>query len=199
MKKSLTVFTILILLFSAIACSVHAQYASRGVVEFGGSIAYSSTTVVTNGTAATQSTSLFNFMPYVSYYLVDGFSVALSPGVNIVKIAGSSNSITDLDLFVVPGYTFSTKGIVYPYIEGMLGYTALSSNSNPLGGTAKLDNSGVSFGGKAGIKLLVGKSGLFSVGVAYTLLNFSPKGATKRSGFNNLALSMGFSVFLDKR
>jgi len=191
MKKSLAVFTIIILLFSAVACNVHAQFAKQGDVELGGSVAYSSTTVVSDGTAASQSTSLFNFMPYVNYFISNGFSVALSPTVNVLKVAGASDSMTNLDLFVIPGYTFTTQSIVYPYIEAMLGYTSLESGSNPI-------NSGFSYGGKAGIKLLVGKSGLFSIGVTYAVLDISPKGATKRDGFNELALSMGFSVFMGK-
>lgn len=198
MKKSFALFTIVLLLLSAAACSVHAQFGSKGVTEFGGSVAYSSTTVVANGTAASESTSILNFMPYINYFITDGFSLALSPGINVVKLAGTSDAITNYLLFVVPGYTFSTKGNVFPYIEGMIGYTALSSKTNPLVGTGELDLSGLSFGGKGGVKVLVGKNGLLSIGVAYTLLNLSAKGADKRSGFNNLAFSMGFSVFIEK-
>ncbi len=197
MKKSFTLFTTVILLLSAIACNVHAQFGSRGVVEFGGSVAYSSFTQVANGTTASESTSLFNFMPYVNYFVMDGFSVALSPGVNIVKLAGSKESITNLLLTVVPGYTFSTKGNVFPYVEGILGYTAVSQKATVVGG-ADLDLSGISYGAKAGVKMLVGKSGLLSVGVSYTLFNLNPKGADKRNGFNSLAINMGFSVFIEK-
>jgi hypothetical protein len=191
MKKSLAVFTIIIMLFSAVACNVHAQFARQGVVEFGGSIAYSNTTAVSDGKTASESTSLFNFMPYVNYFITDGFSVALSPTVNVLKFAGSSDSNTNLDLFVIPGYTFTTGSIIYPYVEALLGYTSVESGSNPV-------NSGFSYGGKAGIKLLVGKSGLFSIGVTYADLDISPKGATNRYGYNELALSMGFSVFIGK-
>jgi len=198
MKKSLAVFTTMIMLFSAVACNIHAQFARQGVIEFGGSVAYSSSTIVTDGTASNNSTSLLNFMPYVNYFIVNGFSVALSPGVNILKYTGYS-AITNLDLFVVPGYTFSVNNNFFPYIQVLLGYTSLSSDPISLEGISeKLDNSGFSWGGKAGIKLPVGKSGLFSVGVAYTALNFSPKGADKRSGLNNIAVDMGFSVFIGK-
>ena len=198
MKKSLFGLTIIIMLFSAAACSIHAQYATKGVIEFGGSVAYSSSTTVSNGNTSSNSTSILNFLPYVSYFVINGFSVALSPGINYLKYANSSDGITNLDLFVVPGYTFNTKSMFYPYVEGMLGYTSLTSNSNPLGGTSSLNQGGVSWGLKGGVKYLIGKSGLFSVGVAYTQLNFTPKGASNRTGVNNIALSMGFSVFIDK-
>jgi len=196
MKKSFALFTIVLLLLSAVACSVQAQFASKGVKEFGGAISYSSSTSVSNGTTASQSTSLFNFMPYANYFIMNGFSLGVSPGINIVKIAGSSNSITNYLLFIIPGYTFSTKSDVFPFVEGMLGYTAVSSKADATNGIPELDLSGVSYGGRGGIKVMVGKSGLFSAGVSYTLYTFNPKGADKRSGFNSFALSMGFSVFI---
>jgi hypothetical protein len=186
------------LFLGAATCNVHAQFATKNVIELGGSISYSSTTIVTDGTAASESSSIFQFLPYVNYFVTNGFSVAISPGINIVKLAGTSESITNYLLFLVPGYTFSTKSDVFPYIEGMVGYTALSSKANPLAGTGEIDLSGISFGAKGGIKVLVGKNGLISVGVSYILLNLSAKGADKRSGFNNLAFSLGWSVFLEK-
>ena len=200
MKKSLAVFTIIIMLFSAVACNVHAQFARQGVVEFGGSIAWSSSTMVADGTTADNSTSLLNFMPYVNYFITNGFSVALSPGINMVKLAGASNSITNLDLFVVPGYTFAASNGVYPYVEVMLGYTAITSDgvsSASLGSSGNVNDNGFSYGGKAGVKFLVGRSGLLSLGVAYTALNFTPKGEKDRTGVNNIAVDLGFSVFID--
>lgn len=198
MKKTFVLLTVVLLLLGAAACSVHAQFATKNVVEVGGSVSYSSTTVVTDGTAASEASSIFQFQPYVNYFITNGFSIALSPGINIVKLAGSSESIKNYLLFLVPGYTFSTKGEVFPYIEGMIGYTALASKANPLGGVGELDLSGISFGAKGGVKLLVGKNGLFSIGLSYILLDLRAKGADKRSGFNNLAFSMGFSLFIEK-
>jgi hypothetical protein len=198
MKKALAVFTIIILLFSASACSVHAQYATRGVAEFGGSIAYSSSKLVSDGDVQDNSLAILNFMPYVNYFIIDGFSIGLSPGVNMFKYTGYS-AITNYNLFVVPGFTFSTGKSIFPYVEAMLGYTGLSSdNITAESYTEKLDNSGFSWGGKAGVKLLVGHNGLVSIGVSYEQLNFSAKGADKRTGVNNLAFSLGFSVFTGK-
>lgn len=196
MKKSFTLFTIVLLLLSAATFSLHAQFGSKNVTEFGGAISYSSHTTVSGGTAASESSSIFEFMPYVNYFVMNGFSLGISPGINIVKMAGSSESITNLMLFAMPGYTFSTKGNVFPFIEGRVGYTAVTSKADPTGGSGELDLSGVSFGGKAGVKILVGKNGLFSIGVSYTLLTLNPKGADKRSGVNTLAIAMGFSVFI---
>ncbi|TSA27074.1 MAG: hypothetical protein D4R68_06180 [Ignavibacteriales bacterium] len=195
MKKSFTLFTIVLLLLGAAACSVQAQYATKGATEIGGSVSYSSTTQVANGTAASNSTSLFSFMPYANYFITNGFSLGVSPGINIFKAAGSTSSTTYLLLAIVPGYTFSTKSNIFPFIEGVVGYGAITTS-----GSSSTDVSGISFGGKGGIKVLVGQSGLFSAGLSYMLITLNPKnppaGADKRNGFDNFALSLGFSVFI---
>lgn len=198
MKKSFALLTIVLLMLSAVTFNLQAQYASKGIVELGGAISYSSTTVVTNGTAASESTSLFNFMPYASYFIINGFSVGVSPGINIVKLAGSSNAISNLLFFVIPSYTFSTKSDVFPFVQAWVGYTSLTSNADATSGTPELDLSGLTYGGRGGIKVMVGKNGLLSVGVSYMLYTLNPKGADKRSGMNTLSITMDYSVFIGK-
>ena len=197
MKKSFALLTGIILLLLLAACSAHAQYATRGVVELGGAVSFSSSTMVSNGTVADKSTTLFQCMPYVNYFLTDGFSMALVPGINIIKIAGSESSIKIYGLFLSPGFTFHAGGKIYPYIDGMIGYTAVKSDASPNAalGTGEIDLKGVSFGGKAGIKIGAGNSGLAAIGASYMLINISPKDADKRSGLNNLAFSLGYSIY----
>jgi len=194
MKKSFALLTGIILLLLLAACDAHAQYATMNVVELGGSISYSSSKTVTNGDVSNESISIFQFLPYVNYFIIDGFSLALVPGINIVKLSSTSPSITNYALFLSPGYTFSTGGKLFPYIEGMVGYTALKSDKSPLGST-NLDQGGISFGGKAGVKIAAGNSGMAAIGASYILLNLSPKGADKRTGLNNLAFSLGYSIY----
>jgi len=194
--KKLQASLLIVLLFLSV--DVIAQYGSRGTTELGGTISYSSTTAVTNGTTATESTSLFNFLPYVGYFISDGLAVGLSPGINIVKLAGSKESVTNLMLFLVPGYTFGTKGNLFPFIEGLIGYTSLASKVDPLTGVGEMDLSGISYGARAGFRLLVGKSGLANVSAAYMMYTMNPKNATSRSGYNSLAINLGFSVFIGK-
>jgi hypothetical protein len=196
MKKSFALLAGILLLLLLAACSAHAQYATRNVIELGGSISYSSSTMVSNGTAADKSTSIFQFMPYVNYFITDGLSLALVPGINIVKIAGSESSITIYGIFLSPGYTFSTGGKLFPYIQGMVGYTALKTDASPVpGSSGSVDQGGISFGGKAGIKIAVGNSGMAAIGASYILFDLSPKDADKRTGLNNLAFSLGYSVY----
>jgi len=126
MKSFFALLTIILVLSFVSASNVHAQYATKGAIELGGAVSFSSTTQVSNGTAADQSSTLFQFTPYVNYYITDGFSLGLSPGIDIVKFAGAAESLKGYAIFFVPGYTFSTKSNLFPFIEGMVGYTALS-------------------------------------------------------------------------
>jgi hypothetical protein len=197
MKKISTLLSLALLILGFTTYTVQAQFNKKGSVELGGSISYSSTTIVTDGTTADKSTSIFTFNPIASYFVVDGFSIGVSPGINIAKIAGVDNSITNLMLFAVPGYTFG-KDKLFPFIEGWLGYTAVTSKANPISGSGEIDMSGFSFGSRGGVKVLVGKSGLFNVSVSYMMLTLNSKGADKRSGLNNLAIAMGFSLFINR-
>lgn len=191
MKNFFALLTIVLFIFFVSACNVQAQFATKKVIELGGSVSYSSTTTVTDGTTADESTSFFQFMPYANYYILDGVSLGFSPGINVLKLAGSSESITNYSIFFIPGYTYSTRSNVFPFIEGMIGYTSLSQ------GDTTLDLSGISFGAKGGVKVVLGKSGVVSIGLSYILYNLSPKDADKRSGYNNLAFSVGYSIYLN--
>jgi len=190
MKNFLALLISILLLSFLASCNVHAQYATKGAIELGGAVSFSSTTAVSNGTAADQSSTLFQFMPYGNYYITDGFSLGLSPGIDILKYAGASDSYKLYAVFFVPGYAFTTKSNIYPFIEGMVGYTAMKAGSSDL--------SGISFGGKGGVKFLVGSNGIITAGLSYMLFNLSPSGASSRSGYNDLALSFGYSVLLPK-
>ena len=191
MKSFLALLTIILLLSFVSASNVHAQFATKGTIELGGAVSFSSTTAVSNGNTASSSTSLFQFMPYGNYYITDGFSIGLSPGIDIVKFAGASESTKGYAIFLVPGYAFTTKSNMYPFIEGMVGYTALS-------GGGLTDLSGISFGGKAGVKMVVGNNGIITVGLSYILFNLSPSGANSRSGYNDIALSFGYSLYISR-
>ena len=199
MKKLFTVFFLTIVLLTTLTYNSNAQFKNRGTIEVGGTISYTSVTAVSNGTTDNNSSSMFNFTPMLSYFVVDGFYLGVSPGINIVKVAGSDNPVTNLMLFAVPGYAFG-KGDVFPFVEGWLGYSALNSDGVSFEGTSsgKLELSGLSYGARGGVKLQVGKGGLVNMGLSYIAYTFNAKGADKRTGMNTLAFVIGFSVFFGK-
>ena len=190
MKKSFGLLFIALVLFSANL--INAQFAQKGQTEIGGAISYSSTTAVSNGTAASESTSILELAPTVGYFISDGLSIGLVPSYASIKSGGTTTSL--LGLFAAPGFTFG-KGEVYPFIRGEVGYTSQSSSAS---GSQTL--SGISYGVTGGVKVIVGgKNGLLNIGLTYKMITLNPSGADKRSGFNYFGLNLGFSVFLGGR
>ena len=189
MKKFFSLFALVLAVLFLASCSAQAQYAKQGTLELGGAASYSSTTTVNNGTKDTEATTLLQFTPFVSYFFMDSFSVGIVPSISILNPAHATDNIKFYGLFAAPGYTFNMNSNVFPFIEGLVGYTSISSGGN--------SNSGLSYGGKGGIKLMVGQNGLASFGFSYMIIDVSPSGSTGRTGFNNFAFSVGYSVFIN--
>lgn len=209
MKKLTTILFILISFMLVTQLSAQKKYAKSGVVELGGSISYNGFTMVQNGETAEESQSVFSIMPYLGYFVGDGFELGFMPGVNIINLGDGVGTVTNLMLFLAPSYNFNMNSNVYPYIEGLVGYSSLSLSldSDPTGqvGSGDLDAGGLSYGGRAGVKIGIGKTGLLQLGVSYTMLNFTPKEDAdrgipeqdKRTGLNWLAITAGFTVYIE--
>ena len=120
---------------------------------------------------------------------LDNFSVGFAPSINILDVAHSTSTTKFYGIFAVPGYTFNTNSNVFPFIEGIVGYTSVDFGAG--------SNSGLSYGGKGGIKVMVGNNGAASFGFSYMIIDVSPSGSTGRTGFNNFAFSVGYSVFIN--
>jgi hypothetical protein len=168
-------------------------FATKGITEISGSFAYSSFTPVSNGNTSA-STSIFTLTPQIGYFIQDGFEIGLSsglsflPGVTFVFPSGGNNT-TILGLFFTPSYNFRIESkSVFPFIEGQLGYTAVSSGSST--------SSGFSYGGKGGIKMIIADHVLLNFSAQYSAITLNPEGATERWGFNYLTLSIGVGAYL---
>ena len=191
MKKFFALFVAIVMALLLASCgTAYGQYAAKGTVELGGAASYSSTTLVTNGTKDTEASTFLQLMPYVNYFIMDNFSVGFAPSVNILNVAHSTNSMKFYGIFAVPGYSFNTSSNVFPFVQGFIGYTSADPGTSTT-------QSGLSYGGKGGIKVSVGQSGLASFGVSYMIVDISPSGASSRTGFNNLAFSVGYSIFIN--
>lgn len=160
------------------------KFAMKGSTELGGSISFQSITPVFNGTTE-DATTIFSVAPFVGYFIADGFEIGVNPlGLTTISFRGSSD--TQLMIFAAPSYNFKTEGITYPFIEALLGYTSQSNGSS---------RSGFSWGGRGGVKLAVTDKGLLNLGVQYVQITLNPSGATNRSGYDQLAISAGFTVW----
>jgi hypothetical protein len=123
------------------------SFATKGIWEVAGTVALSSYTSVSNGETG-DAITIFTFAPQVGYFVGNGFELALGtgiallPGVSIIS-PEEGESITLTQLFFAPSYNFRTSGgTTFPFIEGMIGYTSMSSGSD--------DVSGVSYGARGG-------------------------------------------------
>jgi hypothetical protein len=160
------------------------KFASKGSTELGGSISFQSVTSVYNGKTG-DATTVFSLAPFVGFFVADGFEIGVNP-LGITSISYSGHSATQIMIFAAPSYNFDTDGIVYPFIEALIGYTSQSSSSS---------RSGFSWGGRGGIKLAVTGKGLLNLGLQYLQITLNPSGATDRNGSNQLSVSAGFTVW----
>ncbi len=170
-------------------------FAAKGTIELGGNISYQRTSVITQGTEfPTQTNSVFSFLPYAGYFLADGFEIGLNP-LGIQTYWDSQDKITNLMVLLVPSYNFDIGGNVYPFVEAQLGYS-----EEIFGGSlAELNPSkrdGLSWGGRAGIKLVITGNCLLNVGAQYQQITLTPNGASQWSGSNIVMVSAGFTFWM---
>lgn len=191
----LSVVALLWLTIAPLAPQIHAQEAKKsfalpGVVELGGSASYSYTQPVSNGTTSDGVHSVA-VMPFVGYFVSEGFEIVANPlGFSLVK-AGST-TVIDLRLLGGVAYNLKVQPGIYPFLEGLAGLTLRSFDA----GGAKTTVSGFSWGGRGGVKFAVTSHGMVNVGIQYLQITLNPTGADKRNGSNELSASAGFTVWL---
>jgi len=210
MKKLILLFSI-VFLFTSLS---NAQdYGKKGIWELGGSASFTSNSFVIDGHSdrigddpannitgieiPSATTILINFP--VSYFIMDGLNIGLVPEFLSANVSQESVDITTsaYGIFFSAGYAFKTGGSVYPFINGMVGYSAanisLSADSSGfgslLGGLAKTNNaeatntttsvldetaSGLGWGVTGGIKIQISKGALLTLGVGYHQRTYDP-------------------------
>jgi hypothetical protein len=170
--------------------SVRKHAVSRGTVELGGTIGFTSVQAVQNGKTG-DSQSIVSLEPVVGYFIIDGVEVGLSPA-GLVYVSAGSSSVTQIRSFGFVGYNFQTSTMVVPYVEGLAGYAAvISSNS----GTTTT-RSGFCWGGQGGIKVGVAEHANLVIGVQYVQITLDPSGASTRTGTNEFSVNVGWTVWL---
>lgn len=164
-------------------------FAKKGSVELGGSIGYSSTTEVYNGKTGS-AISTFLIAPQLGYFVSDGVEIGLNP-LSIQITSLKNESLTTVHSLMSLSYNGTTGEGMHPFIEGVFGF-ALQSES-----TVSSDSrSGISFGGRAGIKYEVTSSVLLNASLQYLQVTLNDDSDKERNGYNTLALGLGFTVSL---
>lgn len=194
MKK---IFTLLFvaLLFGSI--SLNAQnFATKGTLEFGGSVGFSSTTFVNNGESSENSLSAFSIEPYIGYFIINSFELGIIPTFSTSSYG--DNSETDFGIYFAPSWNFDLKSNVYPFVEGRIGYNTASYDD----GNSETDESsysGLAWGLRGGIKLQVGNSALVNLSLSYDQMTLNPEDwEGDRNGANNFGVNAGFTIFIGK-
>ena len=172
-----------------------ADFGKKGQIEVGGDISFTSTTPVYGGTTQ-NATSDFMIEPYAGYFIIDGFELGLRPIVDITSPPSPAKSVTTLNIFLAPAYNFKLQNSpVTPFVEGLIGFSSYNGFTDANG--AQTSGTGISFGGHAGVKVLVTGNGLLNVGVEYVAITTKPSGASDRVGENLLGVNVGFTLFFN--
>lgn len=201
MKTLIGVLCIVLLATITLVTDAPAQearktFASQGVWEVGGTMSFSTTWDVTNGKSSSnpdyigsQPNPLYSLdlNPAFGYFVIDGLEIGANPlGVSYVS-QGSSN-YTLLKLLGSVAYNFKTPARVYPYVEGLAGYSLLLVDGD--------DPGGFTWAGRAGIKVAIGSSALLNVGAEYLQATLNLPSQSSRNGYNRLAVTAGFAIWV---
>lgn len=169
--------------------STNKTYATKGVVELGGSVGFQSYTPVSGGQSSNTTYTNFSLTPSVGYFVSDGLEVGLDPfSLTTSSQTGATSSQTEIHILGAIAYAIKTEGAAYPFIEGVAGYTTYSSGS--------YSANGFSWGVRGGVKVAVVSHVLVMGGLQYLQITETPSGASSRSGYNELMIGVGLSVWL---
>lgn len=187
MKRLLLSVAVLAMVVAVTNWASAGDFATKSVWELGGDISYSGTSFSGTG-APTGTTGIFSIAPYAGYFIMDQFELGLRPVVAITT-PPVGDSYTSLVIFAAPAWNFKlTSPSVTPFVEALVGFNSISSGGNSI--------SGLAYGGRGGIKVLVGESGLLNVGVEYFSLDITPSGSPETYRSNTFSVGAGFTVFV---
>jgi hypothetical protein len=186
MKKFATLF-IALFLFSFV--SFAQNFATKGTIEAGGSIGFSSTTAVFDGNSVGDALNTFTLQPYIGYFFTDGFELGLVP--SFISLSSGGSTVSNFTIYLAPAWNFDLKSSAFPFIEGRIGYNTVSSSGNSAGGLA--------WGLRGGAKVRLGNSSLLNLAISYDQLTTNPSGwSGSRNGQNIFGVNAGFTIFFGK-
>jgi len=194
MKRSFYFFFFVLLIGTI---TVNAQnFATKGTIELGGSIGFSSTTGVNNGESSENSLSNFSFDPYVGYFVINGLELGIIPSFSTSSY--SDQSTTSFGVYFAPAWNFDLKSNLFPFVEGRIGYNTSSYDD----GNSETDESsygGLAWGLRGGVKVQVGNSALVNLALSYDQITMNPEDYDgDRNGTNAFGVMAGFTIFLGK-
>lgn len=182
---------VLCIVASARAQEPRRHFTSRGTVELGGSISFMAAQPVVNDKKG-ETTYTLAVMPFVGYFVIDGFEVGLNPA-GLVLTSANNVTVTQLRILLAPSYNFRTTSIATPFVEGLAGLTTVTTSVT---GAGTATASGFTWGGRAGVKVAVVEKGMLNLGIQYLQVTTNPSGVTTRNGSNEFSVVAGWTVWL---
>mgnify|MGYP003460966676 FL=1 len=192
-KNFIILFSLFLVVFLSNGIAQDKLFATKGVLELAGTVSYSNFTMVSNGETSDDDLSIFTLAPQIGYFITDGFElgigtgIALVPGYSVLSTS-EGESTNFFQLFLAPSYNLRTENkSIYPFLEAQIGYTSVSSGDNT--------DSGLSYGGRVGVKLVAANNFLITFSGQYLLITLNEEGEDERDGINYLTIGVGVSGF----
>ena len=193
MRKLTLVFATLFVLTSL---SFSQNFATKGTVELGGSLGFSSTTSVFDGNSGGDALSTIMLQPYIGYFVVNSFELGLIP--SLISMFAGNQSQTNFGIYVAPAWNFDLRSNLFPFIEGKIGYNTASYDDG-VSITDDPSSSGLAWGLRGGVKVRVGNSALVILALSYDQITMNRSGWNGgRNGQNIFGVNAGFTIFLGK-
>jgi len=186
---------VLLLLSDRVVAQTPGRFASQGVWEFGGNVAYQRTTMLVE-VQADQTSSIFSFLPYVGYFpFNNGIEFGLNP-LGVQRYWDSENRTTVYTILGTVGLTGNAGGIFFPFAEVQLGYSAeilggAIADLNP----GQKQRDGFAWGVRGGVKCAVIDHCLVNAGLQYQEFTLETKSTPIRTGSNVLMASIGLTFW----
>ncbi|MCC6182835.1 MAG: hypothetical protein IT237_13490 [Bacteroidia bacterium] len=171
--------------------STNAQdYAKEGNIEMGGSLAFTSTTAVTNGKEEGKPISQMVIYLPLNYFIADGFAIGFITSFELY--VQNESSLTGFTLGGSAGYNFIGESNLTPYVEGRIFYNSVFQSA----GNADVTATGFGWALLAGIKVQVTENVLINTGLGYAQRRFKDSEYEGVSaGSNIISLSSGFLFY----
>jgi hypothetical protein len=183
--RFITVIFITALIFTAANAQTN-KFALKNQIEFGGSFSFSVTTPVMSGNTG-NSNSEISFYPSFGWFPVNGLELGALIELKYEK-PGDGQSTTDYSFYFAPSYNLNTKSVVYPYLQGQIGYSGISGSS---------DASGIAWGIEGGTKIQILSRALVKAGLNYKQVTRNTETSDGRDGFNSVTFLAGFLLFFN--
>jgi hypothetical protein len=184
MKRFFYTLIFLLIVFCSPSKAQGLKLTDAGTTELAGTISYANY----KAPAVDVSYSVFTFAPQVSYFFIENLSLGITtglgylPGISIVSPSDGESS-TVVQLFLSPAYHFPIDSKqLYPFVEGQIGYALVTDGDA---------SSGLSYGGRAGIKFTPVEHFVITFAGQFTSLRLYEDGSDERIGWDYWTIGFG--------